>query len=85
MIEDIYDVGRVVQPMHSDAFPWGVIYNAAVVEATRPDSTVDSVIHEALKYASPERTEGMSHSPRDRIEEAIVLEKRAATIRAMER
>ncbi len=71
MIEDVYNVGRVYQPSQSDGFPGGVIFNAAVVEATRPNSTVDSVVGEALKHASPDRTEGIKRSPRDLIEEAL--------------
>ena len=71
MIRDLYDVGRVYQPLKSDGFPGGVIYNAAVVEATRPDATVDSVIAEALGHASAERTEGVRNSPRELIERAL--------------
>jgi len=78
MIEDLYDVGRTCQPLHSDSFPWGVIYNAAVVEATRPNSTVDSVIGEALKYASPEHTEGVRQSPKELIEQALDIANRSS-------
>jgi ADP-ribosylglycohydrolase len=78
MIQDVYEIGRVYQPAKSDGFPGGVIYNAAVVEATRPDATVDSVIEEALKHASPERTEGMRRSPRELIEQALDIGRKAS-------
>ena len=54
VIRDVYEIGRVYQPPYSDSFPWGAAYNAAVVHAMKPDSTVDSVIQTALKYATPE-------------------------------
>jgi ADP-ribosylglycohydrolase len=53
VIRDVYEIGRVYQPPYSDSFPWGAVYNAAVVHAMRPDATVDSVIDTALKYAAP--------------------------------
>lgn len=71
MIEDVYNVGRVYQPSRSDGFPGGVIFNAAVVEATRPNSTVDSVVGEALRQASTGRTEGIKRSHKELIEEAL--------------
>jgi ADP-ribosylglycohydrolase len=76
MIEDLYDVGRVYQPLHSDSFPWGVIYNAAVVEATRPKATVDSVLDAALKHASPERPYAVRRSPKALIEQALEIASR---------
>ena len=53
LIQDLYDVGRVYQPLTSDSYPYGVAYNAAVVHAMIPDATVDSVIKTALDYADP--------------------------------
>jgi ADP-ribosylglycohydrolase len=53
MIQDLYDVGRVYQPLSSDAFSFGAAYNAAVVHAMTPDATVESVIETAIAYASP--------------------------------
>ena len=53
MIQDLYDVGRVYQPLSSDAFPYGAAYNAAVVHAMTPEATVESVIETAIAYASP--------------------------------
>jgi len=50
-IRDLYDVGRVYQPLTSDSFRFGVPYNAAVVHALTPDATVDSVIATALECA----------------------------------
>ena len=54
VIRDVYEIGRMYQPPNSDSFIWGAAYNAAVVHAMRPDSTVHSVIKTALKYSSPE-------------------------------
>ncbi len=78
MIQDLHDVGRVYQPLKSDGFPGGVIYNAAVVEATRPSATVDSVIAEALRHASTERTEGMLRAPKELIEQALQIAVRSS-------
>jgi ADP-ribosylglycohydrolase len=44
---------------------------------------VDSVIAEALKYASTERTEGVRKSPRQMLEEALEIGSRAADPMAM--
>ena len=52
-IQDIYDVGRVYQPVTSDSFPFGAAYNAAVSYAFTEDATVDSVIQTALDNATP--------------------------------
>ncbi|MHC4310391.1 MAG: ADP-ribosylglycohydrolase family protein, partial [Planctomycetota bacterium] len=52
VIRDVYEIGRVYQPPHSDSYPWGAAYNAAVAYAMRPDATVDSVIETALKYST---------------------------------
>ncbi|NIP28819.1 MAG: hypothetical protein GWN67_06650 [Phycisphaerae bacterium] len=54
VIRDVYEIGRVYQPPHSDSYPWGAAYNAAVVHAMRPDATVDSVIETALKHSTPQ-------------------------------
>lgn len=39
---------------NDDAFAWGGVYNAAITLAMLPDATVNSVIENALKFASPE-------------------------------
>ncbi len=52
-IQDLYDVGRVYQPVISDSFPFGAAYNAATSHAFTPDATVESVIQTALDYAAP--------------------------------
>lgn len=52
-IRDLYDVGRVYQPILSDSYPFGVSYNAAVAHAYTEGATVDSVIQTALDYADP--------------------------------
>jgi len=61
VIRDVYEIGRVYQPPHSDSFAWGAAYNAAVVHAMRPDATVESVIQTALKYATPEIRKEIQH------------------------
>jgi len=53
VIRDVYEIGRVYQPPHSDSFAWGAAYNAAVVYAMRPNTTVESVVKTALKYSTP--------------------------------
>jgi len=53
VIRDVYEIGRVYQPPYSDSYPWGAAYNAAVVQAMRPDATVRSVIETALQYSTP--------------------------------
>ena len=52
VVRDLQDVGRVYQPLSSNGYPWGAAYNAAVVDAMKPDATVQSVIEAALRYAS---------------------------------
>ena len=52
-IRDLYDVGRVYQPLSSDSYAYGVAYNAAVAHAMTPEATVDSVLEIARKYADP--------------------------------
>jgi ADP-ribosylglycohydrolase len=52
VIRDLYDVARVYQPLSSDGYPWGAAYNAALVDAMKPDATVQSVIDTALRYAA---------------------------------
>ncbi len=61
VIRDVYEIGRVYQPPHSDSFVWGAAYNTAVVHAMRPDATVASVIETALKYATPEIRKEIEH------------------------
>jgi hypothetical protein len=51
---DVCDVGRAYQPLGSQAFPWGVAYNAGVVHAMRPYATVESVIGTVREHGSVE-------------------------------
>jgi ADP-ribosylglycohydrolase len=73
MIRDLYELGRVYQPVWSDAFAWGIVYNAAIIEAFEPDSTVDSVLETALTYASDKMPYASctSKSPAGAIQQAI--------------
>jgi hypothetical protein len=50
---DVCDVVRVYQPLQSEAYPWGVAFNAALAVAFSPGATVDSVIETARAYAVP--------------------------------
>ena len=54
-IADMNEIGRLYyENPNDDAFAWGAVYNAAMALAMLPDATVESVIEEALEYASPE-------------------------------
>ena len=61
VIRDIRDVGRAYQPLDSLAFPWGIAYNAGVVHAMRPDSTVESVIETIRTFAGEEARTEIDH------------------------
>ena len=61
VIRDVYEIGRMYQPPHSDSFAWGAAYNAAVVHAMKPDATVKSVIETALKYSTPKIQKEIQH------------------------
>ena len=54
VLEDVYEIASVYQHPNSLAFPWGLVYNAAMVEALEPDATVDSIINAGLAQASNE-------------------------------
>jgi ADP-ribosylglycohydrolase len=58
-IEDTKEIGRIYyENKNDDAFAWGGVYNAAISLAMLPGATVNSVIEDALKYATSEiRTE----------------------------
>lgn len=58
-IKDMKEIGRLYyENKNDDAFAWGGVYNAALTLAMLPGATVNSVIEDALKYATPEmRTE----------------------------
>lgn len=51
MMEDLYEIGGVYQHPNSLAFPWGKVYNAAMVEALTPGATPDSVLEAGMKFA----------------------------------
>lgn len=54
-IEDTKKIGLLYYiDENDDAFAWGGLYNAAIALALMPDATINSVIDEALKYATPE-------------------------------
>jgi len=54
-IADMKDMGKFYyENPNDDAFAWGAVYNAALALALLPDATVESVIDDALEYATPE-------------------------------
>ncbi|NLF38258.1 ADP-ribosylglycohydrolase family protein [bacterium] len=54
VLEDLYEIGGVYQHPNSLAFPWGKVYNAAMVAALEPDATADGVINAGLSHANKE-------------------------------
>lgn len=61
-IADMNEMGKFYyEDPNDDAFAWGAVYNAAVALAMLPDATVESVIEEALEYASPEIEEELRY------------------------
>lgn len=50
---DVFDVGRLYQPLHGGGLDWAAAVTSGIAEATRPDSTVDSVT-DAARKALPE-------------------------------
>ena len=62
-IADMNEMGKLYyEDPADDAFAWGAVYNAAMALAMLPDATVDSVIEDALKYASPEIAAEITHA-----------------------
>ena len=61
-IEDTKEIGRLYyENKNDDAFLWGGVYNAAISLAMLPGATVNSVIEDALKYATPEIRSEIEH------------------------
>jgi ADP-ribosylglycohydrolase len=55
VIEDMNEIGNLYyENKKDDAFGWGGLYNAALALAVLPGATINSVIEDALKYATPE-------------------------------
>ncbi|MFC2123282.1 ADP-ribosylglycohydrolase family protein [Bacteroidota bacterium] len=62
VIEDMNEIGRLYyENKQDDAFAWGAVYNAALSLAMLPGATVESVIEDALKYASSEVRKEIEH------------------------
>ena len=49
--KDVWDVGRLYQPLHGGGLDWASVVACSIAYATRPDATVDGVVDTALKYA----------------------------------
>lgn len=64
---DVWDVGRLYQPLHGGGLDWAAVVACSIAYAIRPDATVDGVVETALKYAPKDG--------RHRIETAIELAK----------
>ena len=55
VIEDMQEIGRLYyEDPNDDAFKWGAVYNVALTLAMLPGATVNSVIEDALEYATQE-------------------------------
>ena len=51
---DVFDVGRLYQPLHGGGLDWAAAVACGIAEAINPDSTVDTVI-DAAREALPEQ------------------------------
>lgn len=61
-ITDMKEMGKLYyEDPDDDAFAWGAVYNAAMALAMLPGATVESVIEDALEYASPEIEEELRY------------------------
>ena len=62
-IEDMKEIGMLYYASEDDhAFEWGAVYNTALTLAMLPNATVESVIEESLKKASPEIREEIEYA-----------------------
>jgi len=48
--KDIWDVGRLYQPLHGSGLDWASVVACSIASAMSPNATVDSVVDTALKY-----------------------------------
>ncbi len=61
-IEDMKELGKLYyENKNDDAFTWGAVYNAALSIAMLPGATVNSVIEDALQYATPQIREEIEY------------------------
>ncbi|MFW6278938.1 MAG: ADP-ribosylglycohydrolase family protein [Bacillota bacterium] len=60
---DSIELGSLYQPKHANALDWGAGYNAAIAEALKPDSSLDSVIETGLSF--------LSAGPRSEVEQGL--------------
>ena len=51
-VEDVFEVGQLYQTSNSRGLQWACVTAVAIASATKPDSTVDSVIADIAKYCS---------------------------------
>jgi len=69
---DVWDVGRLYQPLHGGGLDWASVVACSIAYAMRPDATVEGVIDTALKYAPSDG--------RKRIEIALELAKESQDV-----
>jgi ADP-ribosylglycohydrolase len=70
--KDVWDVGRLYQPLHGGGLDWASVVACSIAYAMRPDATVEGVIDTALKYAPSDG--------RQRIEIALELAKESQDV-----
>jgi len=70
--KDVWDVGRLYQPLHGGGLDWASVVACSIAYAMRPDATVEGVIDTALKYAPSDG--------RKRIEIALELAKESQDV-----
>ncbi|HOK30430.1 MAG TPA: ADP-ribosylglycohydrolase family protein [bacterium] len=49
--KDVWDVGRLYQPLHGGGLDWASVVACSIAYAMNPDATVDGVLDTALRYA----------------------------------
>jgi ADP-ribosylglycohydrolase len=49
--KDVWDVGRLYQPLHGGGLDWASVVACSIAYAIRPDATVEGVVDIALRYA----------------------------------
>lgn len=70
--KDIWDVGRLYQPLHGGGLDRASVVTCSIAYAMRKDATVDGVVETALRYAPPDG--------RHRIEVALELAKESQDV-----
>ena len=69
--EDVYDVGLVYSAETTFALRWAALYDAALAEALRPGSTVESVLETARSFAHYRGQAGTPYAGYDTVRSEI--------------